>query len=158
MCCIYLLPWETYRWVIFVCCFRMLLFKNILQQVGNAIIINSWIMFWGYFLYRCFSWHNIFLLFNCHPNPHLWVYIMDPRCFLYWQFPWYFVWSVFLARNRQKMPPKMWNEFVMDSFCSAISPMVSWPFREKWEAGVWNQGNFRKLFCVLSTPYIEIIL
>ena len=36
--------------------------------------------------------------------------------------------------------------------------MVLCPFREKWEAGVWNQDTFRILFCVLLTSDVEIIL
>ena len=36
--------------------------------------------------------------------------------------------------------------------------MVSCTFREKLEAGVWNKGTFRIIFCVLSTSYVEIIL
>ena len=52
----------------------------------------------------------------------------------------------------------MQNDSVIASFCSAILPMVSCLFREKREAGVWNQGTFRILFHVLSTSYLEIIL
>ena len=37
----------------------------------------------------------------------------------------------------------MRNESIITSFLLAISPMVSYLFREKWEAGVWNQGIFR---------------
>ena len=42
----------------------------------------------------------------------------------------------------------MWNESIITSFCLARSPMVSCPFREKWESGVWNQGIFTIIFCV----------
>ena len=52
----------------------------------------------------------------------------------------------------------MRNQFVIAIFHSEISPVVSCLFREIWEAGVWNQGIFRILFCVLSTSYVEIIL
>ena len=56
-----------------------------------------------------------------------------------------------------KIPPKTRNEFVVASFCSEISPLASYPFHEKWKDGVWNQGIFRILFCVLLTSYVEFI-
>ena len=56
------------------------------------------------------------------------------------------------------LPPQMRNESVITSFCLERLPRVLCPFREKWETGVWNQGIFRILLCVLSTSYIEIIL
>ena len=43
-------------------------------------------------------------------------------------------------------------------FCEEILPIVSCPFREKLEAGVCNQGTFRKLFYVLLTSWVEIVL
>ena len=52
----------------------------------------------------------------------------------------------------------MRNESVIEGFCLEISPMVEFPFREKWEAGVWNQGIFRILFCILLTSYVNFIL
>ena len=57
----------------------------------------------------------------------------------------------------EKLPPKMQNDFVVTSFRSVISFMVSCPFREKWEAGVWNQGIFKIIFYILSASYVEII-
>ena len=42
----------------------------------------------------------------------------------------------------KKMPPKIHNEYVIASFRSEISPMVSCLFREKWDSGVLNQGTF----------------
>ena len=59
---------------------------------------------------------------------------------------------------RKIMPPKMRNDSVISSSCSAILSMMSCPFRKKWESGVWNQGTFRILFWILLTSYIEIIL
>ena len=59
-------------------------------------------MFWVRVYIDVFLWHNVFLLFNLHPKPHLWVNKMYPRFCLHCQFPWYFVWSVFQARDRQK--------------------------------------------------------
>ena len=35
-------------------------------------------------------------------------------------------------------------------------PMVSIPFREKWESGVWNQGIFKILFYVLSASWVKM--
>ena len=58
----------------------------------------------------------------------------------------------------KKLLPKMRNESIITSFCSAISSLVSCLFCEKLEAGVWNQGTFRIPFCVLLTSYVEIIL
>ena len=86
------------------------------------------------------------------------VYKMDPILCLYWKFPWYYVCSVCQARDEKKLPPKMRNTFVAASFYSAILPMVSCLFRQKWEAGMWNKGIFRIIFCVLSISYIYIIL
>ena len=43
-------------------------------------------------------------------------------------------------------------------FLSAILPMVSCPFREKWEAGEWKKVIFRIIFKVLLKLYVEIIL
>ena len=41
-------------------------------------------------------------------------------------------------------------------FCSKILPVVPCWFGKKWEAGVWNQGIFRILLCVLWTPYVKL--
>ena len=57
----------------------------------------------------------------------------------------------------ENLPPKTHNNFVFTSFCSTISPMVLYLFCEKWEVGVWNQGIFGILFCVVSTTYLEFI-
>ena len=56
------------------------------------------------------------------------------------------------------LSPKIRNNLVVTIFQSAILPMVSCLLSEKWEAGVWNQGIFRIVFCVLSILYVEIIL
>ena len=58
----------------------------------------------------------------------------------------------------KQLPPKPWNEFIISSFFLSIFPMAACTFREKWEAGVWNQGIFRKIFYVISKSYVEIIL
>ena len=58
----------------------------------------------------------------------------------------------------KKLPPKMHNRSVFASFLLEISTMMSCPFCERWEAGVWNQGIFRILFSVLLKSYVEIIL
>ena len=50
-----------------------------------------------------FTWQNIFLFFNGHPNTHLWVHRMDTRDCLYWKLPWYCVWSVCQAKYGQKI-------------------------------------------------------
>ena len=55
------------------------------------------------------------------------------------------------------MPPKLWNESFI-AIISSILPIVSCPFRKKWEAGVWNQGTFRILIWVLAISYVEIVL
>ena len=68
------------------------------------------------------------------------------------------VFGHYFRQEIKKLPSKTGNEYVVTSFCSEISPMVSCPFREEWEAGVWNQGIFRILFCILLTSYAEIIL
>ena len=62
------------------------------------------------------------------------------------------------VQDKKKLPPKLWNYSVIAGFLSGISPMMSCPFREKWEAGVWNQGTLRILLCILSTSYVEVIL
>ena len=58
----------------------------------------------------------------------------------------------------KKLPPKMQNKFVFASFDSLISPIVSCPFCEKQESGVWNKGIYRILFCILLISYVKIIL
>ena len=56
------------------------------------------------------------------------------------------------------LSPKIRNNLVVTIFQSAILPMVSCLLSKKWEAGVWNQGIFRIVFCILSILYVEIIL
>ena len=53
-------------------------------------------------IYRQFfvTW-SFFIFFDHHFIPDFWVYIMDPRCFIYWQFPWYCVCFVCKGINRQ---------------------------------------------------------
>ena len=46
------------------------------------------------------------LFFNRHPNPHLWVYKMDPRYCPYWKFNCYCVWSCCQARDEKKTATK----------------------------------------------------
>ena len=58
----------------------------------------------------------------------------------------------------EKLQPKKRNNSIIASFHLEISPMVSYPFRENWEAGDWNQGIFRILLCALSVSYLETIL
>ena len=73
-------------------------------------------------------------------------------------FSWFFL-GLYVRKDMGKnLPPNMCNELVFAIFCLAISPMVGFPFHEKWEAGVWNQGASRILLCVLSTSYIYFIL
>ena len=100
----------------------------------------------------------IFFLFNHHPNPHLWVYKIDSRCCLYWQFLLYYIWWVCQDRDGRKTATKTRSDFVVASFWLAISTIVSCPFSERLEAGVWNQGILRILFWVLSASYVEIML
>ena len=73
-------------------------------------------------------------------NPHLWVYIMDPRCCLYWQFPWYFVCLVFQARDGQKNCHQKCGMIPLYPVLlgKLAHGVMSVPWR--WEAGVWNQG------------------
>ena len=106
------------------------------SELESPLFYIAKCFFWIRVYIDIFTWHNIFLFFNHHPDPHIWVYKMDPRCCLYWQFPWYCVWAIFLTRNGQKLPSWIRDESVITSFCTAISPMVSYPFREKWEDGV----------------------
>ena len=98
---IYLLPWDTYIWVSFFVVFLGSQSEIYCRKLALPLLCICE-FFWGYGLYRFFSWHNIFLLFKCHLNPHLWVYKMEPICCLYSKFPWNCVWSVFQARNGQK--------------------------------------------------------
>ena len=108
-------------------------------EIANTI--PSVIIFWGQVLYKCFLWHNIFLFFNHHPNPHTWVYKIDPRCCLYWKFLWCYVWSVFQARNAEWV---YHCKFLLENIAHGVMS-VSW----KWEVGVWNQGIFMILLCLL---------
>ena len=105
-----------------------------------------------------FPWHNIFLSFNRQPNTHLWVYKMDPRCCLYWQFPWYCVWLVFQARHGQKncyqkcvISPLLL--FLLGNIAYGVMS-ISW----KIEAVILNQVTSRILFCILLISYVDIIL
>ena len=58
----------------------------------------------------------------------------------------------------EELPPKTQNDFVGTSFFLEISPMVSSPFYDFFEARVCNQGIFKILFYVLLASYVEIIL
>ena len=60
-------------------------------------------------LYRVWN-QGIFRILLCVLSilysPHLWVYKMDPRWFLYWEFLWYCVKSVCQARDGQNISTK----------------------------------------------------
>ena len=58
----------------------------------------------------------------------------------------------------KKLPLKIQNDSIIASFCLAIWTMVSCTFHERWEAGVWNQGTFRILLCILLTSCVEFII
>ena len=65
-----------------------------------------------------FTWHHIFLYFNSHPSSCLWVYIMNPTCYLFWKFSWYCAWSVCKARGGQKNCHKKFK-------ISSLSPLFT---------------------------------
>ena len=76
--CIYFLPitlCACYIYVRFCCCFLGSCSKMYCDKLAFPSIHIPLEIIWVGVHIDVFTWHYNFLLFNCHPNPHHWVYI-----------------------------------------------------------------------------------
>ena len=136
---IYLLPWDTYSWVIFVVVLVGYHSKFYYSELASPLLyIPKQIIRVRVYIY---VFHDIIFHYNLTVNRTLTIgYI---KCTTSFSFTGSFLDIVFGQYVRQgmvgKLPPKTRNDSVVSSFCLEFSPMVSCLFCEEWEAGLWNK-------------------